>query len=114
MLGELVMIKINVLIFNGFIAAITTVTLLSSFAVMAEKSHQEKYEAAKGKQMQVKCHVEYQGGGEDIRFVIGSFDQPSQAMKLLIGRETGNKNAKKQKTVYKIKECVEGSERFFQ
>ena len=112
MLGGLIMIKFNVLLFKVFIAVMTVVTLISSFTVQAEQSYQEKYEAAKGKQMEVKCHVEYQGGGDDIHFVIGSFSQPSQAMKLLDGRKVGNKNAKMQKTIYKIKECVEGSERF--
>ncbi|ALO34139.1 hypothetical protein CMT41_04885 [Colwellia sp. MT41] len=84
--------------------------LLLSFTVIAEKNHQQKYEAVLGKQMQVKCFVEYQGGGDDIRFVMGRFNKPSQAMKMLQGRKVGKHNT--QKTVYKVKQCVQEHERF--
>ncbi len=89
------------IIFNRFIAVIIS---LASFAVMAEKSHQQKYEAALGKQMQVKCHVEYQGGGDDIRFVAGSFNKPQQAMRVLQGNKVVKHNGQTQKTIYQINE----------
>lgn len=109
MLGELIMKTFNIITLNSFIVVITT---LSSFAILAEQSQQQKPEAALGKSMQIKCHVEYQGGGDDIRFVIGSYNNANQAMRTLQGRKTLKGNGKIQKTIYKVKECVQQHERF--
>jgi hypothetical protein len=93
--------------FISLSCTILTFTLLSSFTSVAEKSHQQKYEEALGEQMRVKCLVEYRGGGDAIHFVVGSFNTPSQAISFLHGRTFGKNDSKNQKTVYKVKECVE-------
>lgn len=84
----------------------------SSFSVVAEKSHQQNYEAALGEQMQVKCYVEYQGGGNDIRFVAGSFKSPNQARQALLGRVAIKHNAQLKKVIHSVNECVIASEPF--
>ncbi len=101
--------KTNLLLLSSFIV---TITLLSSFVVVAEKSHQQKYEDALGPQMQVKCHVEYRGGGDDIRFVVGDFNNPMQAKKMLQGKKVIKHNGKSSKTIFKVKQCVQQKEQF--
>jgi len=98
--------------FINFNSTIVAFTLLSSFTAAAEKSHRQMYEDALGQQMQVKCLVEYRGGGDAIRFVVGSFNTPNQARKILQGRTFGKGDSKNLKTVYKVKECVEEHVRF--
>jgi hypothetical protein len=112
MLGEIIMKNYNFVICNCLIAFIT---LLSSSVVLAEKSYQQKYRDALGKQMQVKCYVEYQGGGDDIRYMSGGFKKPSHAIKTLQGKKVSKHNQKSQKvqkTIYKVNECVQEHELF--
>jgi len=101
--------KINIIIFKS---AFTVLIFLSSFVVSAEKSHQQKYEAALGKQMQVKCHVEYLGGGYDIQFSAGSYNKAAQAIRTLQGKKVIKNNAQSKKTIIKVNECVESNKQF--
>jgi hypothetical protein len=98
------MIKKNSIIFTRFI---TVLISLSSFYVVAEKSHQQK-----DKQMQVKCHVEYQGGGDDIRFITGRYNKPNQVISYFQGKKVDMYNGRDKKVIYKVKECVQGHELF--
>lgn len=93
--------------YPNFIAVLIAI---SSFAVMAEKSPQQKNVQAVGGLMQVKCFVEYHGGGDDIRFVTDTFATPTQAIKVFQGRKVKKNNT--QKVIYKVKECVEARKKF--
>jgi hypothetical protein len=107
--------KINVIQFNRFIAVIATITALSSFSVMAVKSEKQKYQEMQEKQIEVKCHVEYEGGGEGIQGSVGLYSEPNQAINTLQGLEFdtyNKKNIKVTKVINKVKECVEGDGRF--
>jgi len=86
-----------------------TIALAISLEAHAEKSHQQKWEESLGKQMYVKCYVEYFGGGNDIRFVIGGFKKPNEAKRVINKLKVKNKNEKK---IAKIKECTEMNDKF--
>jgi len=105
----MMMKRANFILYNGAIAMIVS---LSSFAVLAEKSHQQKYEASLGKQMQVKCFVEFRGGGNDIRFAAGSYSKPNHAIKTLMGKNITKQNGQPNKVIYKVNECVQLKEDF--
>jgi hypothetical protein len=104
MLGEVIMRKNNSIIFTSFIVVLIS---LSSFSGAAEKSHQKK-----DKQKPFKCHVEYQGGGDDIRFITGRYNDPNQLINYFQGRKVDMYNGRDKKIIYKVKECVHEHERF--
>ena len=80
----------------------------SSFTANAEKHSQLR----KNVYMSVKCHVEYRGGGEDIRFIIGQYKKANEAKGILQGRIVVKNNATVKKTILKVKECVKEEEQF--
>ncbi len=94
--------------------AFVILSVSCSFSVFAEKSHQQKYSAAMGEQVPVKCYVEYRGGGEGIQFAVGAFETPNQAKNLLLNREVTlvKKDKKSKKTILKVKECVKEKNKF--
>lgn len=94
---------------NTVVKSSLTIALALSIVAHAEKSHQQKWEESLGKQMSVKCYVEYLGGGNDIRFVIGGFKKPNEAKAMLNKLKVKNSNEKK---IAKIKECTEVKDDF--
>jgi hypothetical protein len=104
MLGEVIMRKTNFIIFMSFIVVLI---LLPSFSVTAEKRYQKK-----DKQKPFKCHVEYQGGGDDIRFITGRYNEPNQLINYLQGKKVDMYDGRDKKVIYKVKECIQGHERF--
>jgi len=101
--------KINVL----FLTTLLSSLLLTSFVqAEAQKSYQQKYREAKGKQVSIKCHVEYSGGGEAIHTVIGKFNNPSQAKQVFQGRKMRVGTNKVSKQIYKVNECVKEKNEF--
>ncbi len=101
--------KIKIL---SLITLLGALLLTSSLKAETQKSYQQKYREAKGKQVSMKCHVEYSGGGEAIHTVIGKLNSPKQAKQVFQGREmrVGKKKASKQ--VYKVNECVKIEDEF--
>ncbi|WP_057830697.1 TapY2 family type IVa secretion system protein [Colwellia sp. TT2012] len=92
-------------------ATLAILVFSSSFATNAEESNQ-KHVGAKNTKMTVKCYVEYRGGGEDIRFVIGDFKTPNQAKGILHGRKVIKSNGTIKKIIMKVKECIKSTEKF--
>jgi len=101
--------KINILLVTTLLG---TMLLTSSFETQAQKSYQQKYREAKGKQVSIKCHVEYSGGGETIQTVIGEFNNPNQAKQVFQGREMRVGANKASKQIYKVNECVNKENEF--
>lgn len=109
MLGEITMKNVTFFNFNSLIAIIAS---LSALTAVAEGMPKKKHSDAIGNHMQVKCYVEYQGGGDDIRFITGSFNKPSQAIAILQGRKVNKHNTQISKIIYKVNECVKGNKLF--
>jgi hypothetical protein len=84
----------------------------SSFSASAEEKQQQKHVRTASVKMTVKCYVEYRGGGDDIRFVIGDFKTPNQAKGILHGRKVTKKNGTINKSILKVKECVKAKKQF--
>lgn len=101
--------KINILLLTTLLG---TMLLTSSLAAQEKKSHQQKYREAKGKQVSIKCHIEYSGGGDAIHTVVGEFNNPKQAIQVFQGREMRVGNNKASKQVYKVNECVKEEDEF--
>ncbi len=99
--------KYNFIKYPNFLVVLIAI---SSFTVTAGKIHQQKNVQAAGGLMQLKCFVEYHGGGNDIRFVTDTFTTPSQAIKVFQGRKVKKGNS--EKVIYKVKECVETRKKF--
>lgn len=94
------------------ISALALISISCSFGVFAEKSYQQKYADARGEQIPVKCYVEYRGGGDDIQFIVGAFENPNQAKSLLVNRQVVKSKSKSKKTILKVKECVKEEKKF--
>ncbi|MDX2367719.1 MAG: TapY2 family type IVa secretion system protein [Colwellia sp.] len=101
--------KINGLLLTTLLG---TMLLTSSLEAQTQKSYQQKYREAKGEQVSIKCHIEYSGGGEAIRSVIGQFNNPNQAKQVFQGREIRVGANKVSKRVYKVNECVNKKDEF--
>jgi len=108
-LGETIMNIIKVLL---LITLLGTFLLTSSLKAETQKSYKQKYREAKGKQVSIKCHTEYSGGGEDIHIVIGNFNNPNQATQFFQGREIRGGANKTSKQIYKVNECVKKEDEF--
>jgi hypothetical protein len=95
-----------------FSVTLATLVFSSSFAANAEEKQQQKYVGVTSTKMTVKCYVEYRGGGDDIRVVIGDFKTPNQAKGILHGRKVIKMNGTINKNIFKVNECVESTEQF--
>jgi hypothetical protein len=93
-------------------ATLTILVFGSSFSANAEDKQQQQHAGTANAKMTVKCYVEYRGGGDDIRFVIGDFKSPNQAKGILHGRKVIKKNGTINKSILKVKECVKAKEEF--
>ena len=101
--------KSNVLLLTVLLG---TMLLTVSSVAQETKSYQQKYREAKGKQVSIKCHVEYSGGGEAIHTLTGEFNNPNQAIQVFQGREMRVGANKASKQIYKVNECVNNKDEF--
>jgi hypothetical protein len=108
-LGEIKMNKIYAILLATLLGIIL---LTSSLEAQAQKSYKQKYQEAKGKQVSIKCHTVYHGGGEAIHTVIGSYSSPNQAKQVFQGRKISIGAKKSAKQIYKVNECVNENDEF--
>lgn len=95
-----------------FSVTLAILVFSNSFAANAEEKQPQKHVGATSTKMTVKCYVEYRGGGDDIRVVIGEFKTPNQAKGILHGRKVIKMNGTINKSIFKVNECVESTEQF--
>ncbi len=86
----------------------TTLTLITSFDVKANASASKK--KAKTTEIisavEMKCHVEFLGGGESIHFINTTRYSPSQLRQRLVGEKISTSMEKAAQEIYKVKECT--------
>jgi len=95
----------NLLLSIVFLMIILTLT---SFDVKANASASKKKATTTEKPMAVemKCHVEFLGGGESIHFINTTRSSSNQLKQMLIGAKISTSMEKAAQEIYKIKECT--------
>lgn len=103
------MTKINERIGKGIICILA---LFTAFSATADKKNYNITSTTPTSYMQVKCFVEYRGGGDDILIISAKYSLPDQAINYFQGYEVTKENERNSKVVHKVKECVEVADSF--
>ncbi len=98
--------KLNFIVITIFL--MTAFSSITSFDVKANASVSKKKVSIvkKLKLIEMKCHVEFLGGGETIHFVNTTKPSSSQLTQMLVGAKISTSMINTTQEVYKVKECV--------
>ena len=86
----------------------TSFISIISFDVKANASASNKKSviAKKVKLTEMKCHVEFLGGGETIHFVNTTKPSSGQLSQMLVGAKISTSMIQTIQEIYKVKECI--------